>query len=33
VSASLVKEIAGLKGDVSPFVHPRVMEALHAKLR
>lgn len=32
VSASLVKEIAGLKGDVSPFVHPRVMEALRAKL-
>jgi pantetheine-phosphate adenylyltransferase len=33
VSASLVKEIAGLKGDVSPFVHPLVMEALRAKLR
>ncbi len=33
VSASLVKEIAGLKGDVSPFVHPRVMEALRGKLR
>jgi len=33
VSASLVKEIAGLKGDVSPFVHPQVMEALRAKLR
>jgi len=33
VSASLVKEIAGLKGDVSPFVHPKVMEALSAKLR
>jgi pantetheine-phosphate adenylyltransferase len=32
VSASLVKEIAGLKGDVSPFVHPKVMEALRAKL-
>lgn len=33
VSASLVKEIAGLKGDVSPFVHPQVMEALRGKLR
>jgi pantetheine-phosphate adenylyltransferase len=33
VSASLVKEIAGLKGDVTPFVHPRVMQALTAKLR
>jgi len=32
VSASLVKEIAGLKGDVSPFVHPKVMEALRTKL-
>jgi pantetheine-phosphate adenylyltransferase len=33
VSASLVKEIAGLGGDVSPFVHPRVMQALHKRLR
>jgi pantetheine-phosphate adenylyltransferase len=33
VSASLVKEIAGLGGDVSPFVHPKVMQALRAKLR
>lgn len=33
VSASLVKEIASLRGDVSPFVHPRVMEALRARLR
>jgi pantetheine-phosphate adenylyltransferase len=32
VSASLIKEIAGLKGDVSPFVHPQVMEALRARL-
>jgi pantetheine-phosphate adenylyltransferase len=32
VSASLVKEIAGLRGDASPFVHPKVMEALRAKL-
>jgi pantetheine-phosphate adenylyltransferase len=33
VSASLVKEIAGLGGDVSPFVDARVMQALRAKLR
>jgi len=33
VSASLVKEIASLGGDVSPFVHARVMQALRAKLR
>jgi pantetheine-phosphate adenylyltransferase len=33
VSASLVKEIAALGGDVSPFVHVRVMQALRAKLR
>jgi len=33
VSASLVKEIAGLGGDVTPFVHPTVMDALHDKLR
>jgi pantetheine-phosphate adenylyltransferase len=33
VSASLVKEIAALGGDVSPFVHARVMQALRAKLR
>jgi len=33
VSASLVKEIAALGGDDSPFVHARVMEALRAKLR
>ena len=33
VSASLVKEIAGLGGDVSAFVHARVMQALRAKLR
>jgi pantetheine-phosphate adenylyltransferase len=32
VSASLIKEIAGLKGDVGPFVHPQVMEALRARL-
>lgn len=33
VSASLVKEVAALRGDVGPFVHPQVMEALRAKLR
>lgn len=33
VSASLIKEIAGLGGDISPFVHARVMQALRAKLR
>ena len=33
VSASLVREIAGLGGDVSPFVHARVMEALRARMR
>lgn len=31
ISASLVKEIASLGGDVSEFVHPRVMAALRAK--
>ena len=33
VSASLVKEIAGLGGDVSRFVDPRVMQALRNRLR
>lgn len=33
ISASLVKEIAGLGGDVSEFVHPRVAEALAQKIR
>lgn len=33
VSASLVKEIAGLGGDVSKFVHPQVMGALSARQR
>lgn len=33
VSASLVKEIAGLGGDVSRFVDARVMQALHTRLR
>ena len=33
LSASLVKEIAGLGGDVTPFVHPAVKAALTAALR
>lgn len=33
LSASLVKEIAGLGGDVTPFVHPAVKAALAAALR
>lgn len=33
ISASLVKEIAGLGGDVTGFVHPGVMAALKDKLR
>ena len=32
LSSNLVKEIAGLGGDVSPFVTPEVKEALAAKL-
>ncbi len=32
VAASLVKEIAGLGGDVSEFVHPEVNQALKDKL-
>ena len=32
ISASLIKEIANLGGDVSPFVHPRVNEAIKDKL-
>ena len=31
VSSSLVREIARLGGDVSPFVHPRVAEGLTTK--
>ena len=33
LSASLVREIAALGGDVGPFVHPEVASALVAKLR
>ena len=31
ISSSLVREIAGLGGNISPFVHPSVAEALRAK--
>ena len=33
ISATLVKEIAKLGGDVAPFVHARVKDALLTKLR
>ena len=33
ISSSLVREIACLGGDVSPFVHPVVAEALRTKCR
>ncbi len=32
ISASLIREIATLGGDVSPFVHPFVLEAIKSKL-
>jgi pantetheine-phosphate adenylyltransferase len=32
VSATIVREIARFGGDVSPFVHPRVLEMLAAKV-
>ncbi|MDH5180152.1 MAG: pantetheine-phosphate adenylyltransferase [Gammaproteobacteria bacterium] len=32
ISSSLVREIAGLGGDVSPFVHPNVVTALKERL-
>ncbi|MCK9564114.1 MAG: pantetheine-phosphate adenylyltransferase [Bacteroidales bacterium] len=31
ISSSLVREIAGLGGDISPFVHPAVADALRSK--
>lgn len=31
-SSSLVREIAGLKGDVSDFLHPYVLDKLHTKI-
>lgn len=33
VSSSLVREIADLGGDVSPFVHTKVMDALRERMR
>ena len=33
VSSSLVREIAGLGGDVTPFVHSKVMDALRQRMR
>lgn len=33
ISSSLVREIAGMKGDVAQFVHPAVLQALHDKLQ
>ncbi len=33
ISSSLVREIAALGGDISPFVHPKVYEALIERLR
>ena len=32
VSSSLIKEISDLRGDISKFVHPKVEQALKAKL-
>jgi pantetheine-phosphate adenylyltransferase len=33
ISSSLVREIASLGGDVSPFVHASVVAALHNRIR
>lgn len=33
ISSSLVREIARLGGDVSPFVHPAVVAALNKRIR
>ena len=33
ISSSLVREVASLGGDVSPFVHPSVSAALNNRLR
>jgi pantetheine-phosphate adenylyltransferase len=33
ISSSLVKEVASLGGDVSAFVHPKVLAALQNRLR
>lgn len=31
ISSTLVREIASMQGDVSPFVHPAVLDALNKK--
>ena len=31
ISATLVREIASMNGDITPFVHPIVAEALHSR--
>ena len=33
ISSSLVREIAGYRGDITQFVHPKVVQALRQKLR
>jgi pantetheine-phosphate adenylyltransferase len=33
ISSSLVREIASLNGDITPFVHPTVADALRAKFK
>lgn len=33
ISANLVREVAGLKGDVRPFVHEQVADALYKRLK
>ncbi len=33
ISSSLVREVAGLGGDISEFVHPKVKAALNNRLR
>jgi pantetheine-phosphate adenylyltransferase len=33
ISSSLVREIAGYRGDITQFVHPQVAQALRQKLR
>jgi pantetheine-phosphate adenylyltransferase len=32
ISASMIREIAQLGGDVSPFVHPLVVQRLNEKI-
>lgn len=33
ISSSLVREIAGMGGDITPFVHPSVADALRARFQ